>query len=51
VHFLRFELDATSVAAAKAGSPIRMGIDHDAYKVEPTTLADNTRAALVLDLS
>jgi hypothetical protein len=51
VHFLRFELDATSVVAAKAGSPIRMGIDHDAYKVEPTTLADNTRAALVLDLS
>jgi hypothetical protein len=51
VHFLRFELDATSVAAAKAGSPIRMGIDHEAYKVEPTALVENTRAALVLDLS
>jgi len=51
VHFLRFELDATSIAAAKSGSPIRMGIDLDAYRVEPMALADNTRAALVLDLS
>ncbi|MFO7543110.1 MAG: DUF3501 family protein [Thiobacillus sp.] len=51
VHFLRFELDATSIAAAKAGSPIRMGIDLDAYKVEPMMLADNVRAALVVDLS
>jgi len=51
VHFLRFELDATSITAAKAGSPIRMGIDLDAYRVESMTLAENTRAALVLDLS
>lgn len=51
VHFLRFELDATSIAAAKGGSPIRMGIDLDAYKIEPMTLADNTRSALVVDLA
>ena len=51
VHFLRFELDATSLAAAKAGNPIRMGIDLDAYRVEPMTLAENIRAALVLDLA
>ncbi len=51
VHFLRFELDATSAEAAKAGSAIHMGIDHEAYQVEPIALADNTRAALVLDLS
>ena len=51
VHFLRFELDAISVAAAKAGSPIRMGIDLAAYPVESTTLAENTRAALVVDLA
>jgi hypothetical protein len=51
VHFLRFELDATSIAAAKAGGPIRMGIDLEAYRVEPMTLAENIRAALVLDLS
>jgi hypothetical protein len=51
VHFLRFELDPTSIAAAKSGSPIRMGIDLGAYRVEPMTLAENARAALVLDLS
>ena len=51
VHFLRFELDPTSIAAAKSGSPIRMGIDLDAYRVEPMTLTDNTRMALVVDLT
>ena len=51
VHFLRFELDPTSIAAAKSGSPIRMGIDLAAYTVESMTLADTTRAALVVDLS
>jgi len=51
VHFLRFELDATSIAAAKSGAAIRMGIDLAAYTVEPMTLTDNTRAALVVDLS
>ena len=51
VHFLRFELDSTSIAAAKSGAAIRMGIDLDAYKVDAMTLAENTRAALVLDLS
>ena len=51
VHFLRFELDPTSIAAAKAGSPIRMGIDLPAYAVDATTLPENTRAALVVDLS
>lgn len=51
VHFLRFELDADSVAAAKTGSPIRMGIDLAAYPVEATTLAENVRSSLVLDLA
>jgi hypothetical protein len=51
VHFLRFELDPTSIAAAKSGASIRMGIDLDAYKVEPMTLAENTRLALVVDLA
>jgi hypothetical protein len=51
VHFLRFELDPTSIAAAKSGAAIRMGIDLDAYKVEPMTLAENTRSALVVDLA
>jgi len=51
VHFLRFELDSTSIAAAKSGAAIRMGIDLAAYAVESMTLADNTRAALVVDLA
>lgn len=51
VHFLRFELDPTSIAAAKSGAAIRMGIDLDAYKVEPMTLAENTRSALLVDLA
>lgn len=51
VHFLRFELDAASIAAARAGSAIRMGIDLPAYTVEATTLPENVRAALVLDLA
>ena len=51
VHFLRFELDPTSIAAAKSGAALRMGIDLAAYTVDPMTLADNTRASLVLDLS
>ena len=51
VHFLRFELDPTSAAAAKSGAAIRMGIDLAAYPVESMTLADNVRAALVVDLA
>jgi hypothetical protein len=51
VHFLRFELGATSIAAAKSGAAIRMGIDLEAYKVESMTLTENTRAALVVDLA
>ncbi len=51
VHFLRFELDPASIAAAKGGSAIRMGIDLPAYTVEATTLPENVRAALVLDLA
>ncbi len=50
VHFLRFELDPTSIAAAKAGSPIRIGVDHPACKVASVPLPENVRAALVVDL-
>ncbi len=51
VHFLRFELDPTSIAAAKSGSPIRIGVDHPAYSVPSATLSENVRAALVVDLN
>jgi len=51
VHFLRFEINAASAAAAKSGAAIRMGIDLVAYPVEATLLAENARAALVADLA
>jgi hypothetical protein len=50
VHFLRFELDPTSKAAALAGGAIRMGIDLPAYPVDAFAVPDNVRAALVVDL-
>jgi hypothetical protein len=49
VHFLRFELDPASSEAAKAGAPIRMGIDHDRLRAD-VTLSDASRQSLVADL-
>jgi hypothetical protein len=49
VHFLRFELDPGTIAAAKEGADIRMGIDHDALRCE-VTLSDATRDSLLKDL-
>ena len=51
VHFLRFELDASSIAAAKSGAAIQMGVDLAAYPVDGITLAENVRTALVADLA
>ncbi|MGA0839474.1 MAG: DUF3501 family protein [Pseudomonadales bacterium] len=49
VHFLRFELDQESIAAAKAGAPIRMGIDHSAMPCE-VRLEEASRHSLTGDL-
>jgi len=49
VHFLRFELTPEMVAAAKAGAPIRAGIDHPEYSHE-VLLDEPVRASLVADL-
>jgi hypothetical protein len=49
VHFLRFQLTPASIAAAKAGARIRVGIDHPEYSYE-TMLDDVTRASLAADL-
>lgn len=51
VHFLRFELDAASVAAIKAGSDIAMGVAHADYAVTVPVLPSALRAALAKDLS
>ena len=50
VHFLRFELDEGSLAAAKAGAAIRMGIDHPALPCE-VTLSEATIESLIRDLA
>lgn len=50
VHFLRFELTPDMAAAAKAGAPIRMGVDHPHYQAE-LTLAQPVRDSLAADLA
>lgn len=49
VHFLRFELDAASLAAVRAGATIRMGIDHPAMPCA-VELDAASRASLAADL-
>ncbi len=51
VHFLRFELDAAMVHAAKSGAAIGVGIDHANYRHAVEPVADEMRAALVADLA
>ena len=51
VHFLRFQLDAETVAAVKAGEAITFGIDHERYGAEPLLTADAVRASLAADIS
>ena len=50
VHFLRFELSASAVAAAKAGATISVGVDHPHYQ-SVVTVGDATRASLASDLA
>jgi hypothetical protein len=49
VHFLRFPLDAGSIAQLKAGASLRFGVDHPHYRHEIEVPAA-TRAALLADL-
>ena len=51
VHFLRFELSPEMVAAAKAGKPVSMGIDHENYHHQVMPLPEPIRVSLVKDLS
>lgn len=50
VHFLRFQLDSQSVAAAKAGAAISIGIDHPAYTYSVDPLPAAARDSLSADL-
>lgn len=50
VHFLRFQLDDSSVSAVKAGASITFGIDHDAFPAEDVTVVEASRASLAADI-
>jgi len=50
VHFLRFELTPSMLAALRAGAPVAVGIDHDAYRHQVDALPATVRDALVADL-
>ena len=49
VHFLRFQLSDDMIAALKSGADLAAGIDHDNYRVEIPTVADNIRQSLIAD--
>jgi hypothetical protein len=51
VHFLRFELTKEMVAALKYGVGLGIGVDHPNYRAEIPRLGDETRAALLADLT
>jgi len=49
VHFMRFELTAEMIEAAKAGVDINMGIDHENLTISQTPIPRNVRDSLVTD--
>ena len=50
VHFLRFELAGSHLAALRAGGPIRFGVEHPGYRYEVEVSAE-VREALLRDLT
>jgi len=50
VHFMRFELTAEMVNAAKNGAAVGAGIEHDRYSVTVTAISEGMRNSLVQDL-
>ena len=51
VHFVRFQLGAESVAAARAGAPLSIGVAHPLYTSSLDPVPEAVRAALVHDLA
>ncbi len=51
VHFLRFELTATMVAALKTGAALSAGVDHDGYRHAVEPVAERIRGSLLGDLN
>ena len=50
VHFLRFELMPSMIAAAHSGATVSAGIDHPAYTVAGMPVAQSVRDSLTSDL-
>ena len=50
VHFTRFELSVSMVAALKTGAPLMMGIDHPNYPLSEITVAREISQSLASDL-
>lgn len=50
VHFLRFELDPSMIAAARAGEKLLAGIEHPAYAIDAFEIENSIRESLVNDL-
>lgn len=50
VHFLRFELSAAMVAAAKGGAVLSVGVDHPHYTASTGPVPEAVRASLAADL-
>jgi hypothetical protein len=50
VHFMRYELSAAMVTAAKGGAAIYAGIDHPNYTIPAFAVAQEIRDSLVADL-
>ncbi len=50
VHFLRFELSPSMVAAAKGGAALSVGVDHPEYTANTGALPEAVRASLAADL-
>jgi hypothetical protein len=50
VHFLRFELSPSMIAAAKSGASLSVGVDHENYRHSNAPLPAPVRDVLILDL-
>jgi hypothetical protein len=51
VHFVRFEFDASSIAAFKGGAAVALGVDHPNYTTRIDELAPEVQAALARDFA
>jgi hypothetical protein len=50
VHFMRYELDSSMIAAVKRGASISAGVEHPAYPIEAFELEAAIRDSLANDL-